>query len=198
MAHSQTSTELLNHCPPSPSRKRGENMGGKQQEWESLQIQTGKSFSNYCCGKTRFNLLSITQFWLVEAKETDNKATSFLPTFPGSASLLHSQLPYPVQAPWRGIKVGQYRGVPLFPPHGFPLLQGRLSTGCSFIGHIHLIWLCSLWAAAWISAPEWSFSSSADLGVPSAASHSFCFLLSLSAFSCLSSHALPWRYHQLC
>lgn len=38
----------------------------------------------------------------------------------------------------------------LFPPHGFPLLQGRLSTGCSFIRHIHLIWHCSLWAAAWM------------------------------------------------
>lgn len=30
-----------------------------------------------------------------------------------------------------------------------------------------------------MSAPEWNFSSSADLGVVSAGSHTFCFLLSL-------------------
>lgn len=160
----------------------------------SLQIQRGKSFINYHCGKNSDNNI----VWASQKQKRHKKATSFLSPF--LTSPLHSQLPCPVQAPWRGIKSGQYIGVPLccccfllmvFLCSSVGTPQAAVSSGISIWSGIALHGLqhgCLLQNRA--------FPPLLILCVPSAGSHSFCSLLCLG-FSC-PSPAFSWRYHQLC
>lgn len=111
--------------------------------------------------------------------------------FPGSTSLLHSQLLYPCSS-----SIGEIKGWSvhsssplLLSPHSLLLLQCAPSTGCSSFRHTHLFWHCPPWAVAWIPAAAWS--SSPDLGVPVAISHSFCFLLLSPSLHVIFPETLP-------
>lgn len=196
LASSQTSTQLLSHSPVLANRMRKLM---DQEKGSEIAYQLPSQAKQTQLGENEFNIVPVRTDLGGEKGQMIHHHLSF-PLFPGSTSLLRSQLLSPLPAPQMGLVRGYSQYITIFfsaapffshfPPAAAwapPRARGlQLITTFSSMG--------SPWAAAWTSSLPWStFSSSSflHLGVPSAVSHPLTLLLSLCDVSPFLKYAFP-------